>query len=51
MGSKTGRDGIHGASMASAEFDESSEEKKPTVQVGDPFTETFDGSLFRTYER
>ena len=39
VGSKTGRDGIHGASMASAEFDESSEEKKPTVQVGDPFTE------------
>ena len=37
--SKTGRDGIHGASMASAEFDENSEEKKPTVQVGDPFTE------------
>ena len=39
VGSKTGRDGIHGASMASAEFDEESEEKKPTVQVGDPFTE------------
>ena len=39
VGSKTGRDGIHGASMASAEFDEKSEEKKPTVQVGDPFTE------------
>ncbi len=39
VGSKTGRDGIHGASMASAEFDEDSEEKKPTVQVGDPFTE------------
>ena len=39
VGSKTGRDGIHGASMASAEFDESSEEKKPTVQVGDPFAE------------
>ena len=39
MGSKTGRDGIHGASMASAEFDENSDEKKPTVQVGDPFTE------------
>ena len=39
VGSKTGRDGIHGASMASAEFDESTEEKKPTVQVGDPFTE------------
>ena len=39
VGSKTGRDGIHGASMASAEFDENSEEKKPTVQVGDPFTE------------
>ena len=39
VGSKTGRDGIHGASMASAEFDENSDEKKPTVQVGDPFTE------------
>ena len=39
VGSKTGRDGIHGASMASAEFDSDSEEKKPTVQVGDPFTE------------
>ncbi len=39
VGSKTGRDGIHGASMASAEFDENSEEKRPTVQVGDPFTE------------
>ena len=39
VGSKTGRDGIHGASMASAEFDKNSEEKKPTVQVGDPFTE------------
>ena len=39
VGSKTGRDGIHGASMASAEFDESSDDKKPTVQVGDPFTE------------
>ena len=38
-GSKTGRDGIHGASMASAEFDDSTEEKRPTVQVGDPFTE------------
>src|SRR5438445_1319823 len=39
VGSKTGRDGIHGATMASAEFDEMSEEKRPTVQVGDPFTE------------
>ena len=39
VGSKTGRDGIHGATMASAEFDDDSEEKKPTVQVGDPFTE------------
>jgi len=39
VGSKTGRDGIHGATMASAEFDEDSESKKPTVQVGDPFTE------------
>ena len=39
VGSKTGRDGIHGATMASAEFDENSEEKKPTVQVGAPFTE------------
>jgi len=39
VGSRTGRDGIHGASMASAEFDEDSDEKRPTVQVGDPFTE------------
>jgi len=39
LGSKTGRDGIHGASMASAEFDDDSEEKRPTVQVGDPFSE------------
>ena len=39
VGSKTGRDGIHGATMASAEFDDRSEEKRPTVQVGDPFTE------------
>jgi phosphoribosylformylglycinamidine synthase len=38
-GSKTGRDGIHGATMASAEFDEASDEKRPTVQVGDPFAE------------
>jgi phosphoribosylformylglycinamidine synthase subunit PurL len=38
-GSKTGRDGIHGATMASEEFDGESEEKRPTVQVGDPFTE------------
>src|SRR6201999_950875 len=39
VGSKTGRDGIHGATMASAEFGEDSEEKRPTVQVGDAFTE------------
>ncbi|HSR71211.1 MAG TPA: phosphoribosylformylglycinamidine synthase subunit PurL, partial [Kiloniellales bacterium] len=39
VGAKTGRDGIHGATMASAEFAEDSEAKKPTVQVGDPFTE------------
>ncbi|MEM7740288.1 MAG: phosphoribosylformylglycinamidine synthase subunit PurL [Pseudomonadota bacterium] len=39
VGSKTGRDGIHGATMASAEFDDASEEKRPTVQVGDPFME------------
>ena len=39
LGSKTGRDGIHGASMASAEFGEGAEEKRPTVQVGDPFSE------------
>ena len=39
VGSKTGRDGIHGATMASADFTEDSEEKRPTVQVGDPFTE------------
>src|SRR3982751_1252143 len=39
VGSKTGRDAIHGATMASADFDENSDEKRPTVQVGDPFTE------------
>ena len=39
LGSKTGRDGIHGASMASAEFGDDAEEKRPTVQVGDPFSE------------
>ncbi|HKP55103.1 MAG TPA: phosphoribosylformylglycinamidine synthase subunit PurL [Polyangiales bacterium] len=39
VGSKTGRDGIHGATMASAEFDEASDKKLPTVQVGDPFME------------
>ena len=39
VGAKTGRDGIHGATMASAEFGEGAEEKRPTVQVGDPFTE------------
>src|SRR5579884_4272263 len=39
LGSKTGRDGIHGATMASAEFGENSEDKRPTVQVGDPFCE------------
>ncbi len=39
VGSKTGRDGIHGATMASAEFDDESDAKRPTVQVGDPFTE------------
>jgi phosphoribosylformylglycinamidine synthase len=39
VGSKTGRDGIHGATMASAEFDENSSEKRPAVQVGDPFME------------
>ncbi len=39
VGSKTGRDGIHGATMASAEFASDSEKKRPTVQVGDPFTE------------
>jgi phosphoribosylformylglycinamidine synthase subunit PurL len=39
VGAKTGRDGIHGATMASAEFSDDSEEKRPTVQVGDPFTE------------
>ena len=39
VGSKTGRDGIHGATMASAEFTDDAEEKRPTVQVGDPFTE------------
>jgi phosphoribosylformylglycinamidine synthase len=39
VGAKTGRDGIHGATMASSEFGEGSEEKRPTVQVGDPFME------------
>src|SRR6201988_1121192 len=39
LGSKTGRDGIHGASMASAEFEADAEERRPTVQVGDPFPE------------
>jgi phosphoribosylformylglycinamidine synthase len=39
LGAKTGRDGIHGATMASAEFAEDADEKRPTVQVGDPFTE------------
>ena len=50
VGSKTGRDGIHGASMASAEFDENSEEKKPTVQVGDPFQEKLLVAAFRFLE-
>jgi len=39
VGAKTGKDGIHGATMASAEFDDNSKQNKPTVQVGDPFTE------------
>ena len=39
LGSKTGRDGIHGATMASASFEADAEEKRPTVQVGDPFAE------------
>jgi phosphoribosylformylglycinamidine synthase len=39
VGSKTGRDGIHGATMASAEFSAETEDKRPTVQIGDPFTE------------
>ncbi len=39
VGAKTGRDGVHGATMASAEFDKTTEEKRPTVQVGDPFLE------------
>lgn len=39
VGSKTGRDGIHGATMASADFGDGNEERRPTVQVGDPFTE------------
>jgi phosphoribosylformylglycinamidine (FGAM) synthase-like enzyme len=39
LGAKTGRDGVGGATMASAEFDDTIEEKRPTVQVGDPFTE------------
>ena len=41
VGAKTGRDGIHGATMASAEFDEAAMEKRPTVQVGDPFRKSF----------
>ena len=41
VGSKTGRDGIHGASMASAEFDDNSDDKKPTVQVGDPLLKNY----------
>ena len=39
FGSKTGRDGIHGATMASDSFDDQAAQKRPTVQVGDPFTE------------
>ena len=39
LGAKTGKDGVGGATMASSEFDENIEEKRPTVQVGDPFTE------------
>ncbi len=39
VGSRTGRDGIHGATMASESFEDDSEAKRPTVQVGDPFTE------------
>jgi len=39
VGAKTGRDGIHGATMASAQFDDAADERRPTVQVGDPFTE------------
>ena len=39
LGAKTGRDGVGGATMACAEFDDTIEEKRPTVQVGDPFTE------------
>ena len=39
LGAKTGRDGVGGATMASAEFDDAIEDKRPTVQVGDPFTE------------
>ena len=52
LGAKTGRDGVGGATMASAEFDDTIEDKRPTVQVGDPFTEkrlmeaTLDFSLF-----
>jgi phosphoribosylformylglycinamidine synthase len=50
LGSKTGRDGIHGASMASAEFDDDSAEKRPTVQVGDPFAgKAAAGSLPRNH--
>ncbi len=49
FGSKTGRDGIHGATMASDSFDDQSEQKRPTVQVGDPFPgKAVAGSLSRT---
>ena len=51
VGSKTGRDGIHGASMASAEFDENTEDKKPTVQVGDPLQKNCLWKLFRVNEK
>src|SRR4029078_6460805 len=45
VGARTGRDGIHGATMASAEFSEDAAEKRPTVQVGDPFTEKLLGEV------
>ena len=52
VGSKTGKDGIHGASMSSGAFNTESETLKPTVQVGDPFyRKTIDGSVPRTYEK
>jgi phosphoribosylformylglycinamidine synthase len=51
VGAKTGRDGIHGATMASETFDETSEERRPTVQVGDPFTSSSWRLAWRRWRR